>query len=322
MAVQLGWPIFLALTTQSSRWQLAVVALLIPVFLQTHPFAGALACLLAPLVLLVWYRKDRRFGLKPVMAVGLLILGIRRLLHIQPGYETALISMDPILVTLETVIMGLPGAALVSAYAAAICLLLPDLAGPARSQSLASKARAVQIVALAVTAGALLGWASDVAELYDTIGFRIWVLACSLPFFVAATIEALARHDPSKPPLRKAWKPRLRLAQACGAIFLLVLGLQSLQWSLLTNRFEQMLVQAGPGCIARESIDWLPTTPLKHWSSSPYSILLGGPSPQAVLLDEEWCLAARESDMVRIAEFDILYKTGNWFKLRDAINAP
>jgi len=69
-----------------------------------------------------------------------------------------------------------------------------------------------------------------------------------------------------------------------GAIFLIVLSIQSVQWALMNQRLTSDLMDSDRGCVVSNSVAWLGDTPMDHWGVTLYAVLLQGRKPNTLLL--------------------------------------
>ncbi|HVN28579.1 MAG TPA: hypothetical protein VMT64_08845, partial [Candidatus Binataceae bacterium] len=137
---------------------------------------------------------------------------------------------------------------------------------------------AVSILAAGVV---LTAWAINPAAWSGEMESRFWMVPMSLLMMGACALDAWF-NAPSAASLHR----RQLLLLPTGAVFLIVLSVQSLVWNQLTNR---LLADLSDGCYSRESIAWTLQTAMDHWSIAAYVIDLQGRTPNRLLLDAGAC---------------------------------
>jgi hypothetical protein len=315
VAVQFSWAIVLAvlvyLPGPSPRWLLLVVLVVAVFFL--HPVAGpilAMAALIAACLPLVQGAPRRR--LFPV-AVGLGALAGLQLLMVRddPGFrDVTLQAMLPF-----SALAGLPLASLVCTWSAGLLLLALRFVSSRRGQALVRLA----VCALVVAAGSCLAIrARDPLLWRNALDFRLWVLPASVPLFGMAFLDRYLKTRPTVPR-----GPELPILHTVAAVFLVVLVAQSAAWLDLTRRLERSLSESPLACIPRSAVPWLGSTPLYHWGTPTYAILVQGRRPRKLLLEDEACRDLSHGiHLLKIGKDGGLYlrhSDRGWFDLTAAV---
>jgi len=303
IAVQLFWPILLALLAGINRRTLLLVVLFSVVLFFTHPYAIALFAFAAAVALLLARRQPGARGgyLGWAVAFGLAaILALARFLAMRSPYEDAQLTGTSLLPAFRSAVAGPVIVALALAFLAGMLYLALPLSatvgaeGAPRTQrtvSLARHAPALRRLALAsvLLAGLVLFARTLSYRLWwGALEYRLWVLFCSLPFMLLAVLDALAR-DRAPAPWRGELRTRTRANLAIAAIFAVVLSANGLLWYRLTARLDAALEASATSCIPMESLDWIDKTALSHWSITPYSLVLQGRHPTKIVLPEAAC---------------------------------
>ena len=276
MTAPLFWPVLLASLVGVSDLELILVALLAIAMLIVHPNAlgvlglGAVTALVSAMI--PPFKPMRLAG-----AAALAMLAVARLIIPLTPYEhTQLVGFN----LSKTFIWGIEGWPLasfgVTALAAALCVLQGFDRKANRSVDFA-------FTAAVIVAGLMLvPWAMNPSAWSNEMESRFWMVPMSLVVMAACALDAWLMSDQIA-----LWHRRQPALLALGAIFLIVLSIQSLVWNELTNRLQADI--ENEGCIAIISLPWTTTTPMNHWSTASYAILLQGRTPHTLLLDREGC---------------------------------
>jgi hypothetical protein len=318
-ALQLFWPILLAILTRVRGSQAPVVLLLATAVFFAHPVAAALFAFGAGLACLVGVRHqtDRRRML--LWALGLGVLAAARFSMIQPGYETDQLARENLSRHFAVSLLGSPLISLACAYLAAIMVFVLPLARAPHRGPAVFLIRALGLASLGLAGWLLVGWARDPHQWAGAVGFRSWALACSAPFMLLAAVEGLIRDTRFLPDLGGQLRYRGLLVNLAAGIFLAVLALQSRSWLILKNTLRDTMAQSSSACISQASVGWLDRTPLNHWATPAYAIILQGRAPPRLVLDGDGCAEARLSNTVRIAPWDVRGPRDGWFDFRPVL---
>jgi hypothetical protein len=139
-------------------------------------------------------------------------------------------------------------------------------------------------VPLILSGAALTLWAANPAYWRKCADYRFAAALVSLPFMIGASFEAMWPASAAETSLRGARSDALRTA---GAIFLLVLSIQSLQWERMSQRLANELVNSGRGCVPLSSLPWIQGTAMDHWGVIVYAADLQGKRPRTLLLPHD-----------------------------------
>lgn len=319
MVVQLFWPILLGILVPPRRSNILIVLLFALLSFFTHPTVIVLFAFAAFLAFIVgWRYKEQRLQ-KWIWAVALFLLtafAIIRFVFLKDSYETERMSFDVIIETFNTSLAGFPLLSLICAWsAAALVFVATFLKQPSRRISLLV-VYAAELV-LILLAGILLVIRSTVPRLWmGELDYRTWVIICSLPFMLICIFEALYRTPAMLREAADDWAHRLRTVQVIGIVFLLVLAVQSMTWYSLTRQLDETLLENPLTCIPASSIDWIIPTPMNHWSTTTYSILLQGRVPKKIILADGDCTKISSQEGLHVVPWDERKWTSGWFDLR------
>jgi hypothetical protein len=322
MAVQLFWPIILAVLSGARKPQVPVLTVLVIAVFFAHPVAVALFAVGAGLAFIVGLRrKDERrqrwiwaFGLGTLCALKLAMF-----YKLKSDYEIGQLSLSIMRLHFSLAVAGLPLMSLGCAWLAASMVFLSSLVNRRLMREVALVIHSLELAMLLTAGSLLIFWAKDPYLWMHGLNFRSWALFSSCPFIMIAALETLI---PCGNLLRNAeddWTHRIMIIQIVAVIFLLVLSVQSTVWFNLTNRLRETIAESQDACISTSSIRWLPRSPLQHWATVAYSIVLQGKEPQKLLLHGDGCVKARLSGVVRIAPWDLRSSTKGWFDLQPSV---
>jgi probable F420-dependent oxidoreductase len=288
MAVQLFWPALLGVIVRSGR-SLTVLALAICiVVLFLHPasillfgFAAIAALALGSLPI-----PDRRVFLGGAFAFS--TFAAASLAIPRGSYDLEQMALDRQLSLLQsTFLEAVVGAPLLAYGLAALAAALLSLA---QTRWLSARPRlktAVPVLVfacLAIAGIALVAWAARAEQWRDALHFRLWSTYLTLPFLALAILEA-ALHRPDALSRRSVtWDVRRHAAHLLPAIFSVVLIVQSGSWLQLTARLRATVDDQRVSCVPMTSVSWLDGTPLSHWGTATYALVLEGRRPERLLL--------------------------------------
>jgi hypothetical protein len=153
----------------------------------------------------------------------------------------------------------------------------------------------------------LVPWALNPHAWWKALDYRNWMVPISGVVMGACALDAWRKAEQAH-----LWRERQPVLLAIGAVFLVVLTLQSLTWNRLTNHLIDAM-RAG-GCIPRESLAWTSQTAMDHWSTADYAIVLQGRTPRSLVLDGAGCDAYAMDRTVHILSL-VRRRAGGWFDL-------
>jgi hypothetical protein len=275
MTAALFWPVLLASLIGVSLIEFVVAALLAMTMLIVHPDAVlvlALGAVTASISAMIPPFKPMRLG----GAMGLTILTAARLIIPLTPYEyRQVVDFSPSKAFIWG-IEGWPLASLICTFVAAALLLRRGLSRKSRT----IVPEVAPIVAIVAAGLMLLPWAIQPSAWANEMEYRFWMVPLSSVIMAACALDAWLSSDQVSIGRRAALLP-------IGAIYLIVLSIQSLVWNGLTNRLLSDL--SNEGCISIISLPWTTQTPMNHWSTASYAIVLQGRTPHTLLLDGEGC---------------------------------
>lgn len=311
MALQLFWPVILAVLTDLRRPKLYAVAGLSLVLLFSHPVAIPLFALVAVLAILRGWRSqyERPAVLLWAGVFGLLTaVSIAKFFLTSDTYEDEQLSVAVLERQYQGAVAGWP---LLFIGAVWLMALLLFAAPFVRRPSLVRSLRAVEVGCLVVGGGALLIWVSNPRLWERGIDFRLWALILTLPIIGLAVAESLWLKTYFSPA--RTWAHRGSILGSIGIVFVLVLAVQSTSWLSQTNRLREALAQSQQSCLTPSAVNWTAQTPLGHWSLTPYSLLIGGKTPGKVILPEAGCAQERIGESIKITDWDTRAWKSGWF---------
>ena len=108
-----------------------------------------------------------------------------------------------------------------------------------------------------------------------------------------------------------------------GAMFLIVLSIQSLQWERTSRKLVGELMASARGCVSLTSVEWLRQAAMDYWSLTFYAADLQGRRPRTMLLANDLACGtfARTGDasFVEGKNFSVIRpRRAGWFDFDDA----
>ncbi len=312
IATALFWPVLLALLLGPGRSDLPLVALLSAAVWTAHPIAVPLFLLAAAIVALRARQASSTRALLAVLALAFVAAAVARALVPLSGYENEALSVDTLLNSYRVAVAGRPFAAVLCAVLAGA--LLVGLPVPGDRSAPGARVATLAPALFALLAGlVLVPLVRDYGHWAHQLDYRFWQGALSLGAMLVATAEVVLRPDASS--RRADASSRSALAVACALSFALVLGFQARSWQHATQLLTDALAPLPPGCTPLGSLEVLHGTPLDHWASVPYAVVLQGRAPQRILLDGDGCQAWRATGDFPIGSWDVRRSDSGWFNL-------
>lgn len=308
MALQLSWPVFLAILIGLPRWQIPVIGLLCLFILIVHPVGIILLGLAAGLCLLkaVFIKAERSYMLHWLgVFVLLTLLAVLKLELFMTSYDTSQLSVAALQTQFNNAVWGLPLLFTGLSWAAGLAAFGSGFAAKNQRPGLVKALRLLEILLLAGAGVVLVVWASDSHNWAQAIDFRIWALFLGLPFMALAAADFWLNHPQFPENRQLMWRQRLWPLRAIGVIFLAVLLVQSVAWVNLTNDYKSRVLESRFSCVATDTLGEIKDTPLDHWSATAYSLLLSGNPSSRVALPEYGCAQADLGQGLQLAEWDM-----------------
>jgi hypothetical protein len=302
MNVSLSWPLILATLVGVGVGEFALVAMLAMAILVSHP-NSAFFFGLGTVTAFVSAKMSpfNRFRYVGALALGLLCLG--RLITPITEYERRQLAFSTLRTSFRMAVRGFPLALLALTLLAAILCLMQS-----RHRKPQSSAADFALLGAVIAAGLILvPWSIDPHAWWKALDYRAWFPLASGVLMGACALDSWRKADQVS-----LWQQRQAALIAIGGVFLIVLSLQSLTWFRLTNRLLDAM--RGGGCISRARLAWTDQTPVDHWSTAAYSIVLQGRTPHSMVLDGDACDEYAADGTVHILSLH-RRRGGGWFDL-------
>ena len=324
VAVQLFWPVVLSVVVglrPGTAFLSCALAVLVFFF---HPTSSILFAVGGAASLLVWARDTEHRSENLYFSFLLFTLLVVRAIVTMTAateYEQSQSSVRLFLYYFSEYVWGFPLASLVFAWTAGLLLLLPRFRQ--LHNALVASARWVRwlsLICVATVGGLLVILALNRQLWMDALSFRQFATLNSVPFLFMLILESripLFMAD-AGPTTLAVW--RLPVVNAAGAVFAVVLSLQSVGFWYATNDLRMYLSTSSDACLDRATLTKVHGTALDHWSLPTYAILLQGRTPRTLVLDREGCVAAQGTGPLKLAPFKD-YSGGGWFDLQGARSA-
>lgn len=314
IVLQFTWALYLAILTEIRREHLPLLLLIALMMFFAHPGGWILFALAAALSVLTGIRFPAQRRARWLRAALFAMLAVGAYVRFVSGanvYELEQLGFSLLLTRFTSSVIGTPLIMLLGAGIAGLALLLSAWFGSwrGRRQRVIFGALLVSGLAAALFATVPLFW-------LDSLSYRFFIIPASLPFIAAAALDS-PRRSSSEQPINAEWDLRQRVAERIALIFALVIIIQSVSWAVMSGSLRNTLRDARSGCVPHEAseLNWTMTTALYHWSITPYSLLLQGRTPSAVILQKNRC---ETSDFVTgfpLADWDWRLWQGGWFDL-------
>jgi hypothetical protein len=323
MAIQLAWPILLAVLAGSVReHRILVAGLAIAVALSV--FVG-IALLLGIAVTGVIVRRFGRGENRPGRTFVLAMLGLaavavaRSVISRDIADHAREAAIGVLVARFRSSVLGLPLVFLVFTWATGGFLVGGTVARLRERASLADWLDRCALAAATLAGLVILVWALDARNWRLALDYRAWLQFASVPVFGMALLDALfaariaparpaAPVEPARPAPREPSRQWIALVQA--SVTLAVLATMALSWHGLTNRLDQALASEPTGCVPTASLAWTRSTALDHWSLTVQALILEGRQPRHIV--EPSC-SVDFGKTVHITPWTTRRYSGGWF---------
>ncbi len=310
MVPTLLWPALLTPLIGTPAAVLPLVAIASVIATASHPIAAPILALavLVTVVSAITRPQMRRASLCFALFLGLLLIArVAAPLH---EWERRTYTVQIAVNSFRNAVLGWPLVAMAfTMIAALICLF------PARRS-----AGAYLMMPLILAGAALVAWAIQPANWAICLDYRYWAPPVSLMLMSGAAVEELWLRRSTESRLQEIRRYAMPLI---GAIFLIVLSIQSVQWALMNQRLTSDLMDSDRGCVVSNSVAWLGDTPMDHWGVTLYAVLLQGRKPNTLLLPGQFACQLfgvdGDASFVEMGTFSFVRPRGEgWFDFEDA----
>jgi len=303
-------PLWFAILVGEHKWTGIIIFIFASLLLITHPFAIGLFIY----ALCAWFilgfkdhKTDTNFILITLLLIGSTIASTFLMYSVRDPYSDYglsgqaiinAISLQPpigLLIIILVLIIGLT-------------IFLQGIVSRSTKNSFIFHSLSVFIIGLLICCGiAYYIWASDISLWWQALDFRFLSVFLVSPIYLLSFLER-AIHPLSRPK-QKTMKIRSIIVQLIGFIFLLVIATQSLIWSDLRSNYDDLLKDSPSKCLPSSvAPNSFGPTPLVHWSSTVYSLLIQGQQTEYIVQPDEICRDHNFDDGFHITD----WKSYNW----------
>ncbi len=317
IAVHLTWPLAAVVMVPARRSHIPAIIIFSLLLIFSHPTAIALFVMLAVMAFVIGARfVAQRRSKWSLAAVFSLLCGIVlvRFLLTRTAYENEQLSVARLEQAYATSLAGVATLALGLVMIAGLALFIAPLVGERRF--LRFGLYGIELVCL-LGATTLLILRAALPQLWTgTLDLRTWALFISVPFFGALLLERMISTTRTRARHTREWPHRSNSLLLVGISFFAIMATQSVIWQQMTTTLTRELVQSRFNCVSITSLPWIERTPLNHWSTTTYSLLLQGRAPERVIQGWETCTTSDFTSGVAIAPWEQPDAHGNgWFAL-------
>ena len=301
MAVQLSWPLLIAMAVGTTSTEAVFIAVLVVAIFFSHPFSIPLFAMCALVAFLTGLLDTRRRRNRWTWASVLGLLTIANLaffFYTMRGdrYDTSQLSLPALHHDYMSAAAGLPVVSLTFAYLAALLVLaIPQATGLLRP-GLVYLMYGAELLCIGVAAIILLAWACSPNLWSYAINFKGIVLFSSMPFMLSAILELLAprarRGATIMPNASLLFRHRQRVIAVCATSATLALIIQSVIWYQISDRLSSAISGSSYPCMSVAAIPWARHTFLDNEALPKESILMQSRTPHAVITKSSYCADA------------------------------
>ncbi len=269
MVPTLLWPALLTPLIGTPAAVLPLVAIASVIATASHPIAAPILALavLVTVVSAITRPQMRRASLCFALFLGLLLIArVAAPLH---ECERRTYTVQIAVNSFRNAVLGLPLVAIAFTMIAALICLFP-----------ARRSAGAYLMPLILAGAALVAWAIQPANWAICLDYRYWAPPVSLILMSGAAVEELWLRRSMESRLQEIRRYAMSLI---GAIFLIVLSIQSVQWALMNQRLTSDLMDSDRGCVVSNSVAWLGDTPMDHWGGDTLCGLTARPETEHVV---------------------------------------
>jgi hypothetical protein len=320
IAVQLTWPLLLAVATRSvARHWLLVVLIGIAVAFTGPIAAGLLLGVAVIAAVLALVGRDGSPDLRPSALFGALaiVAMVASLASGDVAAHSSEVSVDVLVARFHSAIEGWPLISLLATYAAGVLIVGASIARRHLATA-AARFEVAAVIASAAAGAALVPWALDVHAWRTALDGRTLLPFIAAPLMGLALVDARVQSplatttgappDGQVPTGRLGVREWIALEQAV-AMVVVLLGV-GLGWNGLTTRLGAEMAASPSGCVERASMPWSNDTALGHWSVTAASILRSGRRPTHIVLP---ACAVNFTRGVHVTPWSLRQYRGGWF---------
>ncbi|RIK39971.1 MAG: hypothetical protein DCC55_16490 [Chloroflexi bacterium] len=320
IAIQLFWPIVLAILTGMRMITVPIVLVLAVAVGLSHPDAVALFGFATVLAFAVGLRRRairRRMWLWSLYFGVVAAIILVRFLLLRTQYEGEQLSLEMLQWTFSVAVAGIPLLAMIGLFMIAIAIFVAPWVAKIQNRNLLLAIYAFELAVGIGIAVLLVLWASIPQLWMFANKFTFAALFTSLfPMGLAALESLLDPHSgPERADADPRWPHRRRTAQVVAGVFALVLSVQSVVWARMTGQLQQTLTQSSWSCVSMAPVWWLAKSPLGQVGTSHHALLLQGRQPQKLVLEGDQCATATFDEGVKLDGYHVRRWGEGWFDL-------
>jgi hypothetical protein len=314
-AIQLAWPILLAVLAGSVRENRVLVAgLAVAVALSVFVGIALLLGIALAAVIVGRFGRGDRIGRRFVLVMlGLAaVAAARSVISLDIAGHASEATTSVLLARFRSSVLGLPLISLIFTCATGVLLVGASVGRLRKRPIVAIRLDRLAIVSALLASVAILLWAVDERNWSRALDYRAWLQFASVPVFGLALLDSVlaesnAPEEPADGGREREW---IALAQASAT--LIVLATLAISWRGLTNRLDQALAIEPRGCVAIGSLSWTRTTALDHWSLTVQALMVEGRQPRHIVLPS---CAVDFSKAVHVTPWATRRYSGGWFDM-------
>ena len=319
----LFWPVFLGLLVPLT-WPRAITVIILALFQLSHPVGVLLlaSAIVSAACLVVFDAGNRRRHVSCVIFGSVLgVSALTKTILWPDVYAQKEASWHVLWDRFLTGVSGWPAMCVILIWVCAIFVWLHGRdPAPTRNRLHFSGLRlkyapAAAFLTAVVAGSCLLFWATDPHLWSSAANYRRWVAPFTVPLLAFAVMEVLRR--PARATADASDRLRAVIVLTCCIAFAAVLSIQALGWQNLTRHLMADVRDFKDWMVPQEAIDWIHATPLDHWSTPSYVLLLQGRRPSKLLLPMDAVSALRAPQpRIALAPWDLRSIAGEsnaWF---------
>ncbi|HYV99161.1 MAG TPA: hypothetical protein VE967_17015 [Gemmatimonadaceae bacterium] len=313
VAIPLFWPILIGVASALPRRAIAIVVVSAGLLFFVHPVAAPYFLLAALTALVTARHAPERAKLLRAFGAGFVVLAaLKTVLFFaqRSPYERGEMSVADQVAHFNAGAAGIPAFVVLAGWVVLLLMIARRRSPP---DAVARRTRDVELTLMGVAVLLLLLWARDPSEWRAALDYRELALFSVMPFMLTAAWECAHAIDIGEDEAAH----RRTLTNAAGFAFAVVVVVQASVWSALQRRLRDEMATSPTPCVALESVKWVAGTPLYHWATPVYAVLLQGRAPERLALPARDCADAMTSGRIHIkrTEFFSEYRarSGGWF---------
>lgn len=317
IAIWLFWPLVLAVLIGIPRRVVPLAIVLGLLLFVTHPSAVLLFGVVAAVAFVLGLRapeQRRHLWLWAAGFAGAALVALVRFALGNTPYERDQLSLGIYGWSFGVSVWGAPFVALACAAIVAASMIAAPRLLQRQNERSGDMIRRVAVASVLLAGAVLAWWAHDPNQWKWANKYTLWAPWISACFAGIALLDRLMWERQAPPQEEQRWAFRRRLLPPIGAVFLVVLAIQSTAWTGVLRRLEGTLTDTSWACVSSAPVNWLNDTPLNQFGTPALALVLQGRTPAKLMVPNDDCGTQTFGDGYRLDDYLTRPWQSAWFR--------